>query len=629
MEWRINKIEIENFKFFKEKFHLDIDRKNVLLYGENGSGKSSIYWSFYTVFQAYSKRKEQGQKYFNPGHDENLRNRYSNITDTSSIKISFDNGEGTNTSLTDSSETFYPDDENYKKFMRRTAMSSDFMNYKFLSCLFDFYNSQENEVFKYFEKEVMPCIDLDAQFYHLDGTPSSSNNSSVWWNYIKSAIDELPKNAVNINNYNMRDQKYHDYISLIDNFNLEMRNTLNMIEMQANSFLRNTFKIDARIKIYFQGAAFNTKIGAKKRDKILHYPKIYLNAEMVAPNIKDTSIIKHPKSFFNEAKITCMALSLRLAILERHPNTENSNSSLFIDDLLISLDMGLRKQVIPILLSYSNKFQMFIFTHDRAFYNLIESEISKQEEWIKYELYAPIENDQPQPQIYEKKSYLETAKYYFHHLQLPSCANTLRRACEEQLKRILPYNLQLKITCDESEIIILDLNSLIQKYNKFVNEIGMPNIAPHMDDNRKLILNPFSHDDIETPFYRSELDSLIKEIGDLTKIEKQILVNTDNIRNTLYELKVSNNGHESKMEILFLEKFYLYKYNNNYYFSNPIIEIKESTFQNYEVGRNKKLKAIYSFLYNKVSLNSRTAPFITNCIFNKETNTSLKDITLI
>ena len=229
----------------------------------------------------------------------------------------------------------------------------------------------------------------------------------------------------------------------------------------------------------------------------------------------------------------------------------------------------------------------------------------------------------------QKKSYLETAKYYFHHLQLPSCANTLRRACEEQLKRILPYNLQLKVTRDKSEIIILDLNGLIMKYNAFVDEIGIPNIVPHMDDNRRLILNPFSHDDIETPFYRSELDSLIKEIGELKKIEKQILVNTDNIRNTLYELKVSNNGHESKIGILFLEKFYLYKYETNYYFSNPRIEIKESIYQKYQEGKNIKLKAIYSFLYNKVSLNSVTAPFITNCIFNKETNTSLKDITLI
>jgi len=36
-------ISLENFKFFKEKQTLDFEGKNILLYGENGSGKSSIH----------------------------------------------------------------------------------------------------------------------------------------------------------------------------------------------------------------------------------------------------------------------------------------------------------------------------------------------------------------------------------------------------------------------------------------------------------------------------------------------------------------------------------------------------------------------------------------------------------
>jgi energy-coupling factor transporter ATP-binding protein EcfA2 len=40
---RINKIKLSNYKFFHGDFKLDFKGKNVLLYGENGSGKSSIY----------------------------------------------------------------------------------------------------------------------------------------------------------------------------------------------------------------------------------------------------------------------------------------------------------------------------------------------------------------------------------------------------------------------------------------------------------------------------------------------------------------------------------------------------------------------------------------------------------
>jgi len=40
---KIDKIKLTNYKFFNEEFELPVDGKNILLYGENGSGKSSIY----------------------------------------------------------------------------------------------------------------------------------------------------------------------------------------------------------------------------------------------------------------------------------------------------------------------------------------------------------------------------------------------------------------------------------------------------------------------------------------------------------------------------------------------------------------------------------------------------------
>lgn len=46
---RINKIHINNLKFFPDFEPIKIEGKNILLYGENGSGKSSIYWALYTL----------------------------------------------------------------------------------------------------------------------------------------------------------------------------------------------------------------------------------------------------------------------------------------------------------------------------------------------------------------------------------------------------------------------------------------------------------------------------------------------------------------------------------------------------------------------------------------------------
>jgi len=40
---KIENIRFKNYKFFNGDFELPIDGENLLLYGENGSGKSSIF----------------------------------------------------------------------------------------------------------------------------------------------------------------------------------------------------------------------------------------------------------------------------------------------------------------------------------------------------------------------------------------------------------------------------------------------------------------------------------------------------------------------------------------------------------------------------------------------------------
>jgi len=51
---RITKIELNNFRAFygKHTINLDNDGKNLMVYGENGSGKSSLYLALKTFFQA-------------------------------------------------------------------------------------------------------------------------------------------------------------------------------------------------------------------------------------------------------------------------------------------------------------------------------------------------------------------------------------------------------------------------------------------------------------------------------------------------------------------------------------------------------------------------------------------------
>lgn len=49
---RIKRIEIKNYKAFYQDYTFDADGKNLFIYGENGSGKSSFYYALKDFFQS-------------------------------------------------------------------------------------------------------------------------------------------------------------------------------------------------------------------------------------------------------------------------------------------------------------------------------------------------------------------------------------------------------------------------------------------------------------------------------------------------------------------------------------------------------------------------------------------------
>ena len=139
---KIKTIKINNFKFFTNNIPLELEGKHLLLFGENGSGKSSIYWALYTLFQAAIKDTiTDFQKYFKhpDNSEESLINIYAepNITNGVEDYNSFIEVETT-------------DNKTYRVSQLDTAingdteaievtMASDFLNYKVLYKFQDFW----------------------------------------------------------------------------------------------------------------------------------------------------------------------------------------------------------------------------------------------------------------------------------------------------------------------------------------------------------------------------------------------------------------------------------------------------------------------------------------------------------
>src|SRR5688572_28010580 len=65
---KITRIGLQGFRAFDESFELDLDGgKNLLLHGENGSGKSSIYLALKRFFEERGDDISKNRNHFSPG----------------------------------------------------------------------------------------------------------------------------------------------------------------------------------------------------------------------------------------------------------------------------------------------------------------------------------------------------------------------------------------------------------------------------------------------------------------------------------------------------------------------------------------------------------------------------------
>lgn len=328
MDWFIKSIEITNFKYAHNTFKVELSnnnkRKNLLLYGENGCGKSSIYWALYTLYQSYFKENvDDVKKYFDETNHQNLLNRYHAVPTDSLIQVEYANELGaskqlklslTETSLVRSADTF----------VQNTATSSDFINYKALSSFFDFRNSMATDIFPFIEKEILPLLDLTDKCHHImDENETVTSYAGEWWSYLMSVPSTLPKKEDGW--IDKESDSYHKFIAAIADFNSRLEHQLRALESDTSDMLDDKFGInDIKIEFDFNGAEFN-KIWTEHpdlNDEKLHAPQIVIKAVVDRPSIpvEERKNISHPKTFFNEAQLTKIAFAMRLALFEGRSN---------------------------------------------------------------------------------------------------------------------------------------------------------------------------------------------------------------------------------------------------------------------------------------------------------------------
>lgn len=675
---KLKNISVENYRFFKENqpfdFIKDNKPQNILLYGENGSGKTSLYNALKDFFFYYKNPSESKTKI-----KEN-KNIFAESTDKIKIEITFEND--TNIKFT---ETGF-DKEDLKNKIKQVSKSKLFLTYQdiynlnnmfkkdisykefkeiFTILYFDDLNHLFNEfeadldnlipkiqdmdtlvkdysnikkliedfdeTFTYelkpiekvdsIDKGIIPNV-YDTVFYLDDSIILKLEENTL---FIKTFFDifeqvfdlesmelmsqefdsfdlltKYEEIVENIKRFTKENDRYNDeQITVVDE---QINDNNTYIDTFSSKLIEHSILSYGFLKCEDTSKKINTKIYNNlnsslekinhildfldiniKIEKIIEKPFIDFNFNYITKKENIRSIdfkillagkeLKKHWSNLNEAKLSALNFAIYLSsVLQKKPDIP----ILVLDDLLISLDMSNRDKIVELLLDrtknedgnynyFDDKYQMFIFTHDKAFFENAKQifDYKAKNKWNYFEMYVDIEKDKnfeiPYIKTYNQQyGNIERAIEHFKNRDYPACANYLRKEVEKIFNKELKLdNLDEKIKLlklRENEHLIYEVgknlknvievlkqfrhcsrmpeNIQIEKCNLFAEQVitTIEEMRKYIEDDfhfeefedvkliLKSILHPQSHNDITKPLYKKELEDAIELMEEFNNI---------------------------------------------------------------------------------------------------------------
>ena len=544
---RITDLQLHNFKFFTESDNtLKLDGKNVLIWGENGSGKSSIYWAIYTLLQCSFKDAKGIDDYFTAGHDKNLINIYRSADDTTSfVEMKLDNGSTYKIELGNPGIVGNTD-------IQLSAVSSDFIDYNVIAVMLRFWHKDDPVLFGLFEESIFrylqfaPPAPYKFQFFDLA------------WNKLSK---EFVKDSTTKRYPNKQSTTVKNKANLKNEFNVQLKTLLANTTTRANELLKDKFGYDIEIELEYQ--EYDFEIHARNTDVRYTQPEISLK---IRKYYGKENVVKKPHSFLNEAKKTAIGLAIRLGLLERRLLDDKLNL-LALDDLLISLDMSNRDVVLDLLFDeYQENYQLIIFTHDKQFFQIAKHKIEYRtfkDDWLFWEFYVNEKDPKkPKPKWFPTKSQLAIAHGHLQENDYPAAANYLRKHCEELLEKYMPQ--YCFANCEKEESFTNhSLDSVINQSILFlerINQTKAVQILSSLKQYVKILLNPLSHTERGIQRHKIEIKAVIQILENLEselktiKYSKPILAKGESI---FLNLKKNNNTSYT-IESILLQDLFVY-----------------------------------------------------------------------
>lgn len=596
---KIKRIHISNYRAFLVKgdekeetnrYVIDLPNgENLLIYGENGSGKSSLFRGLKDFFDAALNTGQPFQK--------NLFYEVGNTSDEPFIDIEIDDN---------SHHRFSSDGNQYLLVNNKAGGETNYITQANITNGFISYR----DLLKLHFRQKNRAPDLVSLFLGEDGlfsgmfvpAPAKPENKitykSLW--HKCSGLDQ----------------------DALTDYNTNVVALFGELEIKANMLL-DFFHKECSLKIEFSDGAIN--------DGSLINPTISFKVRLF-----DKDLQEHD-DLLNEARLTAIAVSVFLAHQLCIPPPELR--ILFLDDIFVGLDMTNRIPLLKILtrddLGDGSSFkdaQIFLTTYDREWFNIAKSYL---ESWKKTEFYVDNHSSSvDRPLIRRSNSYEESAWFHLIHGDYPACANYLRKAFEQKFHSILPKNMlrsRFSGSGNDASYIIVSKKHLSMDQNDDAwfflpqNSQGNNNLSSppaglqklidqfetlmkdyrvafsHIDDLNRIknrLLNPLSHHDLRAPIFKTELETGFAILKELNKVNIKILIGVPD-ENPIYlffdKIEVET-GKDYMYKFQLLGNLTKLEYNGEERIFNteckPIVRILKSDGSE-EQGEGKSQKSLY------------------------------------
>lgn len=377
---------------------------SLLLYGENGSGKSSLGRALRDMLSEASRTADSFDRSRHTFSDPPSPDRSVTLVfdDPSQPLMAWKPGE--------TSHTNHP-------LYEAMSKSRGWMDYRTLwkSIEFTLGNDFAN-IFDSLAESLLRDCDM----------PATNQKFGVLWDRIKKNEKLEPTTQRHAYELPVIRQDVATYSE-------KLRMFLPMLQDRANEILER-FSPFTQIQLRLERDVLY--------DSTRHYNKFSSGMVSLKVSFRDQSVRKLD-GFLNEARVTAIALSIFLGALTMSTPPQLAGGIFFprilvLDDVLISLDMAHRRPLLEVLNEHFSGWQVFLLTHDRAWYEMAKTQLTPGK-WKFVEMFAVPFGSYEQPMVKEDLSHLERARRFLADGEVKAAAvhtrsqfeMTLKTACKE------------------------------------------------------------------------------------------------------------------------------------------------------------------------------------------------------